>query len=190
MTCRYLVTTTHRSNPRVRSLAKELALSLPNAVKVNRGKSSLPELLLHAKSLGARRLLIVGRGLKGNPGRIEVFKTLDPPLVSLVMKLSGVRLARELSTEARPPRSLSVLVPPAEAASEFGHELAAALDLPLVEGVDVEDLARACDSVLLVEYVNRPRALFALKFIEPVSGAPRGPRLLVEKYAVIKRGSL
>ncbi|MEM1690647.1 MAG: hypothetical protein QXG48_01815 [Thermofilaceae archaeon] len=190
MTCHYLVTTTHRSNPRVRSLAKELALSLPNALKVNRGKSRLLDVLLQAKTLGALRVLIVGRGLMGNPGRIEVFKTLDPPYTSLVLKLSGVKLARELATKPQPPRSLAVLVQREQEALEFGHELAAAMNLPLVEDAKPEELANVYDSLLLIAYVKHPRTLFALKFVKPESRQPRGPRLLVEKYAVIKRGSI
>lgn len=190
MTYYYLVTTTHRSNPRVRSLAKELSHSLPNALKVNRGKSSLPDLLLQAKALGAFRVVIIGRGLRGNPGRIEVFKRLDPPFTSLVMKLSGVKLARELAAKIQPPRSLAILVPREQEALEFGHELAAAMNLPLVEGIKPEDLVSVYDSVLLVECVKRPCALLALKFVKPESGQPCGPRLLVKKYRVIRRGDV
>ena len=190
MSVRYLVTTTHRSNPRVRSLAKELARSLPRAVRVNRGKMSLAEVVERAKSLGASRVVIVGRGLRGNPGRVEILEGLNPPFVSLVLKLRGVKLARELGVRPTPPLSAAVVAQPVPAAVEFAHELAAAMDLSILEGVRPEDLADSYDSVLLVEHVGRGGAAFALWFLDPRTGGPRGPRLLVERYAVIARGAV
>lgn len=174
----------------MRSLAKELALSLPDALKINRGKMSLPDVLLRARALGAQRVLIVGRGLMGNPGRLEVFETLVPPIISLALKLSGVRLARELGVRPQPPRKLAVVVQPTRDAVEFGHELATAMNLPLMEHAELGGVELMYDSLLYVEYVGRPRALFALKFLDPRAETARGPRLLVEKHAVIRRDSL
>jgi len=190
LSIKYLVTTTHRSNPRVRSLAKELALSLPRAVKVNRGKMSLLDVVANAKALGAQRVLIVGRGLMGNPGRIEIMERLDPPYISLVLKLSGVKLARELGVRPRPPRAIVLTTQPSNEASEFAHELSVALNIPMVEGVGVSGPSSIYDASLFIEYVGKPRALFALRFLDSSTGMPRGPRLLVEKYAVVKRASL
>lgn len=174
----------------MRSLAKELALSLPNALKVNRGKMSIREVLFHAKTLGAQRVIIVGRGLRGNPGRIEIFERMEPPLVSMIVKLCGVKLARELGVRPQPPRRLSVVVQPSSEAWEFAHELAIALNLPLIEEVEPRDLSHVYDSALLVEQVGRTRALLALRFVDAVSGHPRGPRLLVEKYRVMSHANV
>jgi len=179
-----LVTTAHRTNPRVRSLAKELALSLPDAIKMNRGKMNYIDLFEYAKSLGIIRVIVVCRGLRGNPGRIIFLDTTAKELCfyPLILKLRGVKLAREMGVRPSPPRRAAVVAPGEVDAMEFGQELSGALNLTFVEGVEARELAGTYDSVLLIEPVRSPRASFAVKFVDPSTLAPRGPRLLVEKY--------
>lgn len=182
---KYLVTTTRRSNPRTRSLAKELASSLPQALKINRGKTRLTELIEHAKSLGATNVVIVGRGLQGNPGRIGIINLGSgygsPPF--LILKLKGVRLARELGVRPRPPTNIAVVALNQTLSLELGHELAVALNLPLLEGL--EAVGSAYESVILVEALTS--GLQVVRFVSP-NGAPRGPRLLVERYSLVVNG--
>lgn len=186
----YIISTTRRSNPRVRSLARELALSLPNALRVNRGKMSLPALMAYARSLGARRVLCVGRGLSGNPGRLMFIDTATSNHYSqvFIIKLSGVKLARELGVTPNPPRIVLVAAP--SDALDFGQELAAALGLPFIETLDIRSLEHACDSVLVVEPLSHPKAKFVLRFLKTSDSSYNGPRLLVERYKVIKYGTL
>lgn len=188
MSLRILVTTAHRTNPRVRSLAKELALSLPNATRVNRGKMSYAALFEYAKSLGASRVIVVCRGLRGNPGRITFLDTTARELCfyPLILKLGGVKLAREAGVRPSPPRHVVVVAPQEPEAVEFAQELAGALNLTLVEGINVGELTGTYDSALLVEPVHSPRASFAVRFVNPSTLAPRGPRLLIEKYYLRK----
>ena len=147
---------------------------------------SLQEVLLHAKSIGAQRVIIVGRGLRGNPGRIEIIERMEPPLVSMIIKLRGVKLARELGVRPQPPHKLSIVVQQPSEVLEFAHELAVALNLPLIEEVEPSELSHAYDSALLVEQASSTRPLPVLRFIDTLSGRPRGPRLLVEKYRVTR----
>ncbi|MCS7105150.1 MAG: hypothetical protein NZ954_06250 [Thermofilaceae archaeon] len=185
----YVVSTTRRSNPRVRSLARELALSLPKALKVNRGKMSLPALIAYARSLGAKRVLCVGRGLSGNPGSLmfidSAISNYHPQ--AFVIKLCGVKLARELGVTPHPPGM--ILVAASSDALCFGQELAVALDLPLIETLNVRSLEHVCDSVLVVEPLSHLKAKFVLKFLKTSDSSYSGPRLLVEKYKVIKYGT-
>jgi len=180
---KYIVTTTRRSNPRTRSLAKELALSLPHALKINRGKARLDELVEYAKGLGAANLVIVGRGLQGNPGRIEIvnFCSSEETLYRLILKLRGVRLAREYGARPRPPPEIAIVAQAQPPSLELGHELAATLNLPLLETDDPSAVKGVYSSIILVEPLTG--GLLAVKFVSP-EGEPKGPRLLVEKYAI------
>lgn len=180
---RYLVTTTRRSNPRTRSLAKELALSLPCALKINRGKARLDELVAYARELGAANLVIVGRGLQGNPGRIEIVNLSSGgnAFHRLILKLRGVRLAREYGIRPRPPPEIAIVARVEPPSLELGHELAAALNLPLLEADDLNAVRDVYQSVIFIEPLAS--GLLAVRFVSP-EGAPKGPRLLVEKYAV------
>jgi rRNA maturation protein Rpf1 len=176
---KYIVTTTRRSNPRTRSLAKELALSLPLALKVNRGKARLTEFVEYARSLGATNVIIVGRGLQGNPGRISIINLSSGCCAhpSLILKLRGVRLARELGVRPQPPTRIAVVALDQPSSLELGHELAAVLNLPLLEGL--ESVGSTYESVILVETLAS--GLQVVRFVSS-EGAPRGPRLLVERY--------
>jgi rRNA maturation protein Rpf1 len=179
---KYIVTTTRRSNPRTRSLAKELARSLPLALKVNRGKARLTEVIEYARSLGATNVIVVGRGLQGNPGRIGIINLSSGYRThpSLILKLRGVRLARELGVKPHPPTGIAVAAVDQPSSLELGHELAAALNLPLLEGL--ESVGSAYESVILVETLAS--GLQVVRFVSS-EGAPRGPRLLVERYLTV-----
>ena len=97
---RVLVTTSHRPSQRARSFAKDLAAVLPEAVRVNRGKSSLRDLFYDAVGYGAERVVVVGVW-KGNPGLLRVYRVVvEPPEQGLrplaEIYLSGVTLRREI----------------------------------------------------------------------------------------------
>lgn len=183
------MTTTHRSNPRVRSLARELTLCLPRALKVNRGKMSFEEVLERARALGAKRVVVVGRGLKGNPGRLEILSTSLPlPRAHLLLlKLKGVKLAREQGVRPKPPLNLVVVTTPVEEVVNFAHEVAIALDLALVEADPsrLSELSDVYDAVLLVE--PAPQVGFILRFARTVDGEARGLRLTVSGYLLPTR---
>ena len=99
MRAKILVTTSHRPTQRVRSFIKDLASVLPEAIKLNRGKSSLRDLYYDAMAYGATRIVIV-TVWKGNPGKMLVYQPLEPPDVGLKLIASylirGVKLRREV----------------------------------------------------------------------------------------------
>ncbi len=178
-----VVTTTRRSNPRVRSLAKEIALALPAAIKVNRGKMNYMEIFKYAKFLNADRVIMVCRGLKGNPGKIMFLDVTGPELkfYPLVLKLKGVKLAREAGIAVKRPNSAIVSARAESETIEFGMELAGALTLPFIENTELRGQSMLAESVLLVERSESLESTFILKFIDARTGNLRGPRLTVEK---------
>ncbi len=92
-----VITTSHKPSPRLRSFVKDLASVIPGAIKVNRGKKTLEDLLYDSIEYKADRLIIVGER-KGNPGSIKVYyvNSQEEKLVELALYvIKGVKLSRE-----------------------------------------------------------------------------------------------
>jgi len=108
-----LLTTSRRPTRRIRTLCQDLARSIPNIVRINRGKLSLDGVAERALELNADRVIVVDRW-KGGPGEIKLFRlepaglTPVPPL----MYVAGIRLKREFETETKAVRSLAVTAAP------------------------------------------------------------------------------
>ncbi len=180
-----IVTTARHTNQRVRSLAKELAAALFSAVRINRGKLSLEELVALARDKGARRVLIVGRGLRGNPGRIVILDTTFETVMfyPLIIALSGIKLAREQGVKPTPPPAPTPIVPsPAQGENaEFAQELAAALDLPYIEVDDLREIATLYPRAIVVEWVGSKRTKHVVKFVSCSDRSAEGPKLFVKR---------
>jgi len=91
-----LLTTSHRPTRRIRSLCNDLTRSIPNSVRVNRGKMNFFDVAAKAIELGTNKFVVVDRW-KGGPGRIRFFKVMDEEIKEIVPRLyvSGVKLRRE-----------------------------------------------------------------------------------------------
>ena len=97
-----LITTSRRPTKRIRSFIKDLAKSIPNAVRRNRGKASTEDLCIEALARGLSRVLIVERW-RGNPG-IMRFILVGPRLcehLKTAFVLKGVTLSREIGLRNR-----------------------------------------------------------------------------------------
>ncbi|RLG81526.1 MAG: hypothetical protein DRO13_00935 [Thermoprotei archaeon] len=109
-----LITTSHKPSPRTRTFIKELAATLPYAVKTNRGKKTLDDLGLKAYRVGAKYIAVVGER-RGNPSIMRIYK-LDlsekwPKTKEIVVfKIKGIKLLRENPLGARVynPESIGV----------------------------------------------------------------------------------
>lgn len=178
---RLIVTTTRHTNPRIRSFVKELAISLGNSIRANRGKRGLLALHLYARSLNASRVVIVGRGLYGNPGRITFLDTTHerPRYYPLVLRLSGVSLARDMGLKIGPSKTITPIVSSGSDTEliELAQELAGAFNRPFFEGVS-EDLLEEYEKVLVIERVRTKKAKFIVKFMNK-DGKPAGPKMFV-----------
>lgn len=88
-----LITTSRRTSNRVRSFVRELAIIMPEAVRLTRGSLSLEEILARARDINAKAVVIVTIH-KGNPGRIR-FITLDDEK-QVVLFIESAALRREV----------------------------------------------------------------------------------------------
>jgi len=105
-----LLTTSRRPTNRMRTLCHDLARSIPNVVRINRGKLNLDGIAEKALEFNADRVIIVDRW-KGGPGEIKLFQVapegliLVPPLIFV----RGIQLQRELQgVRVKPVRSLTL----------------------------------------------------------------------------------
>jgi len=97
-----LITTSRRPARRVRSFCKDLARVIPRAVKINRGKKSLYEVLTEAAQRNLPYVLIV-ETWKGNPGDMFFYRAdvagAKEPLA--VLRVKSVKLQREINRETK-----------------------------------------------------------------------------------------
>jgi len=105
-----LLTTSRRPTKGIRTFCKDLSHTLPNVLRINRGKLSLEGVAAKAIEFGAEKVVIVDCW-KGGPGKIELYRVNGrlqpiPPLIYL----RGVKLRREFQTMPRGRRIKSVAI--------------------------------------------------------------------------------
>jgi len=108
-----LLTTSRRPTRRIRTFCRDLARSIPNVVRINRGKLNLDGICERALEFNADRVVIVDRW-RGGPGKIEFFQTGTEGLIpaSPPMCIADIRLQREFEgTKAKPIQSLTITTP-------------------------------------------------------------------------------
>lgn len=97
-----LLTTSRRPTGRIRTFCRDLVNSIPDVVRVNRGKMSRDGVAEKAIELNADRVIIVDRW-HGGPGKINLFTVTSSGLTSVppLILLSGIHLRRELKKRTR-----------------------------------------------------------------------------------------
>ncbi len=137
-----LITTSRRPTQRIRSFIKDLAKSIPNSVKRNRGKASTEDLCIEAAARGLPRVLIVERW-KGNPGVMR-FIQVGPRLcehIRTAFILKGVALSREIGVENRRKTSKRGLILAApDSINDESIKLCEKLAFCLGEHVEIEHM--------------------------------------------------
>jgi len=141
-----LVTTSRRPTGRVRTLCRELACVIPDAIRVNRGKLSLDGVAERALEFGANRVIIIDRW-KGGPGKIQFFHAGSEGLIPVpsTLYVSGVRLQREFGTRVRKMRPLTLTTSsegPAQT-EKLAEVLSNFLEIPKLTGKMVPPAYRA-----------------------------------------------
>jgi len=140
-----LLTTSRRPIERIRTFCRDLACSIPDVVRVNRGKMSLDGVGEKAIELDADKIIIVDRW-HGGPGKISLFQIsngLKPVMPTMLM--SNIRLKRELNERtSRISASAITLSPniPSEL-KEAAECLSKFLSLPLLSLDDAVEVHRA-----------------------------------------------
>ncbi len=175
----YLLTTSHKPSRRLRSFLKDLASILPGAVKVNRGKKRLEDLLYDALELKAKRLIVL-REYKGNPAGIDVYKIdfeneMLRPLISFHIR--GVRLSRETVEAVRiyNPRVFAVYAGQAthKLEEEFIDMFVKAFDVKMYLG-EINEIAGKVDVLAIPKWDSREKVIKVF-FINPSTKRLGGP---------------
>lgn len=181
-----VISTSRHVTPPVRRLARELSYTLWSAKRVNRGSSNFEELVTRSRALGARRLIIIGRGLHGNPGRISFFdiSTAETrPLLTLVLR--GVIFPERLRSIKKPttPILVASVGRCLEPTGVYAEDLAYALNSSYIGCLSVNDFKNFKETrVLVVEYVQSTRFVFVIKFIE--NSQELGLKILVRSVKI------
>jgi U3 small nucleolar ribonucleoprotein protein IMP4 len=112
-----LLTTSRRPTGRMRSFCRDLANSIPDVIRVNRGKMSLDGVAEKAIEVEADRVAVVERW-HGGPGKISFFKVSSGGLkpVPPLMLIGEIRLRRELNACRRGVRSSAITLEPEDSA--------------------------------------------------------------------------
>ena len=108
-----LLTTSRRPTGRMRTFCRDLANSIPDVMRVNRGKMSQDGVAEKAIEVEADRAIVVERW-HGGPGKINLFSVSSTGLkpVPPLMLISGIHLRRELTEGMRGVKSSVVTVEP------------------------------------------------------------------------------
>jgi U3 small nucleolar ribonucleoprotein protein IMP4 len=112
-----LLTTSRRPTGRIRTFCRDFVSSIPDVVRVNRGKMSLDGVAERAIELEADRVVVVDRW-RGGLGRINLFRVSSTGLKSVppLMLISMIRLRREFEEGTRRARSSAITLKPEDSA--------------------------------------------------------------------------
>ena len=129
-----LLTTSRRPTGRIRTFCRDLANTIPDIVRVNRGKMSLDGVAEKAIEFEAEKVVVVDRWC-GGPGRINLFKLsngLEP--VSPIMMIKNIRLRREFENIKKRGCSSAITFEPenSKPLEKTAVELSQFFGLPLV----------------------------------------------------------
>ena len=104
-----LLTTSRRPTGRIRTFCRDLAYSIPDAVRVNRGKMSLDGVAEKAIEVDADNVVLVDRW-HGGPGKVSLFQVSSNGLEPIppLMLIKSIRLRRELNEGMRGARSSAI----------------------------------------------------------------------------------
>jgi U3 small nucleolar ribonucleoprotein protein IMP4 len=129
-----LLTSSRRPTEAIRTLCKDLANVLPQAVRVNRGKMSLDGVAENAIELEADRVIIVNQW-HGGPGKINFFHAASTGLkpVPPIMVVAGVKFRREFKEGTRRIKSSIITVEPEDSSElqKIAYHLSQFLGLPV-----------------------------------------------------------
>ena len=173
-----LLTTSRRPTKGIRTFCKDLFHSIPNILRINRGKLSLEGVAAKALELGAEKVVIVDRW-KGGPGKIELYHVdgklrLIPPLVYL----RGVKLRREFQTMPRGRRIKSVAIAASPKLSQdvgrFEKAFSDFFSLPIVSR---EDEYRGYDAIMQI--ATNPAGEIVATFRLLPENVEIGPRMRI-----------
>lgn len=173
-----LLTTSRRPTGAIRTLCRDLANSLPNVVRVNRGKMNRAEIEEKTIQLEADRAVVIDRW-HGGPGKITLFKLTPTGLnvVPPILLIGGARLRREL-TEKRCIRSSVITVEQKDLSllERIAISLSQFFNLPILS---VEEAAEKHRASLHLSFGSSRSPQITFVFLEGM--AEIGPRITISR---------
>ncbi|KPV64305.1 MAG: putative Brix domain-containing ribosomal biogenesis protein [Candidatus Bathyarchaeota archaeon BA2] len=174
-----LLTTSRRPTRRIRTLCHDLARSIPNVVRINRGKLNLDGIAERALELKADRVIVVDRW-KGGPGKINLFRVEAAGLTSVhpLMYVAGIRLQREIEAEAKAVRSLVVTTAPKNSpeVTKIAENLSNFLNFPLSS---IDEAASKYQASMHVSHNASGRIQITFMLLPQM--VETGPRIIISR---------
>lgn len=185
----YVVLTSSRdASVRVRQMLNELELAIPNAIKLNRGRSSLSDLAKVALDLGARYIVLF-KTYHGNPSAMDIYRVDEGTLVKLpyIVTIRGVRLLRELVRVSglEKPRDMIIV---SMVDNVLGEVLSQVFGLQLFYG-RLEDF-RGSDSIMVLGKPQVGGTCCEWGFVDGLTYAPRGPLIRIRDVREVEAPSM
>jgi len=162
----------------MRSLCHDLERVLPDAIRINRGKLSFPEIIGKVFDAEADRLIIVERW-KGGPGRIQFYQ-ISPEVTRLppLLILGGVKMQIDFGRKRRLSKNIAVTVTddPPKNILDLAKFLSQFLKVPLSAKKSSEEKFTTALHISPI-----PDGEARIQFNAPPRGTEVGPRLIVKK---------
>ncbi|ADN50340.1 Brix domain-containing protein [Vulcanisaeta distributa] len=180
-----VLTSSRDASIRMRQFLNELELVIPNAVKVNRGKSSIIEIAGKALSLGADRILYIGsRG--GNPGFIRFLRVKEGVIevMPYLIRIFGVKLLIDMpiNVKGRQKARSGVVVSLGEYV-EVTDLLSEQLGLPSMRVYDFESVRGMYDVIFLIHRVENA---YEVQILNGRDLGPYGPFMKISDVIYVK----
>ncbi len=170
---------------RTRQFLNELAEAIPNSVRINRGRMSIDELVVHAIEKGARYVMYI-MTKKGNPLAIK-FIEIDKKRATyrwlpFVIKLIGVKLIVDMPIRRAVKRKAKSAIIVMLDYHEVGDILTQILNIPAIQTRDLDQFQGKYDTIIVVRPVyDRPDFTGEIQFLDGEDFGPKGPIIRISK---------
>jgi U3 small nucleolar ribonucleoprotein protein IMP4 len=175
-----LLTTSRRPTKGIRTFCRDLSHTIPNILRINRGKLSLEGVAEKAVELNAEKVMIINRW-KGGPGKIEMYElSIEglqpiPPLIYL----RNVKLRREFPKIMRKGRRIKSVAMeaspnPSMEVEKLEEALSKFFNIPLVS---FEEARGKYDALMQIKAEPSEGLTITVKILPEI--AEIGPRMSV-----------
>jgi len=174
-----LLTTSRRPTGRIRTFCRDFVNSIPDVVRVNRGKMSLDGVAERAIEIDADRVVVVDRW-RGGLGKTNLFRVSSTGLTSVppLMLISGIRLRREFKEGTRRTRSSAITIEPEDSTEliRIAECMSQYFSLPILS---VDEAARKHGASMHFSFDHSRR--LQITFIHHQRMVEIGPRVTLSK---------
>ncbi|RLE69217.1 MAG: hypothetical protein DRJ45_06930 [Thermoprotei archaeon] len=183
-----LITNSRRSNPRIRSFTKDLVRCLPQAFLLKRGKLSLNEIKKIASENNFHKMIIICRGLHGNPGKMLFYNILNDRLkITLILKICGIKLLREFNKKdyVMSEANTGIIYVSGNSKSlEIAYLLSDALDMKTIYRIPIEEIMCSVDTII---YIYENNNIVEIKFLDGYVFKENGPLIKVKSFKYFEK---